>query len=167
MANTNVYTGADGSITLSSVSSDGLEAELAQGIIDGNDLVTVGRATGVSIEVSSEVRPFNELGQRYATQLRPGNIRVQGTIRRAYLNGAMLRLLLGEAADGRPSRSWAQPAFNITLLAENAAVPGVRSTLTLHGVKLDQWNYTMPEDDFVMESANFQALYLTVGDEGG
>ena len=167
MANTSVYTGADGSITLSSVSSGSREAELAQGIIESSDLVTVGRATGVSVEVSSDVRPFNEIGQRYATELRPGNVSVRGTIKRAYLNGAMLRLVLGEAADGRPARSWAQPAFNITLLAENAAMPGARSTITLHGVKLDQWSYTMPEDDFIMESASFQALFLTVADEGG
>ena len=37
----------------------------------------------------------------------------------------------------------------------------------LHGVKLDQWSYTMPEDDFIMESASFQALFLTVADDGG
>ncbi len=166
MANTSVFTGADGSITLSSTSSDGVEAEVAQGIIDGNDLVSVGRATGVAVEVTSDVRPFHEIGQRYATQLRPGNVSVRGNIKRAYLNGAMLRLLLGEAADGRPGASWAQPSFNITLMAENAAVPGVRSTVTLHGVKLDQWNYSVPEDDFVVESCSFQALYLTVGDEG-
>ncbi len=166
MANTSVYTGADGSITLSTVSANGKEAELAQGIIEANDVMTIGRATGVSLEVRSEVRPFHELGQRYATELRSGNVSVRGTIQRAYLNGALLRLLLGEAADGRPAQSWAQPSFNITLLAENAAVPGVKSTVTLHGVKLDQWAYTLPEDDFVMESAAFQALYLTVSDEG-
>lgn len=166
MANTSVFTGADGSITLSSVASGGPEATLAQGIIDGNALATVGRATGISVEVTSKIQPFHEIGQRYASELRPGNVSITGTINRAYLNGAMLRLLLGEAADGRPAASWAQPSFNITLLAENAAVPGVRSTITLHGVKIEQWNYNMPEDDFVMESAAFQALYLTVADEG-
>ena len=165
MANTSVFTGADGSITLSTNSAAGAEAQAAQSIIDGNDLVTIGRATGVTVEVSTAVRAFNEIGQRYATQLRPGNVAVRGTIQRAYLNGALLRLLLGEAADSRPARSWAQPSFNITLLAENAAVPGTRSTMTLHDVKIDQWNYTMPEDDFVMESATFQALFVTVGDE--
>lgn len=166
MANTSVYTGADGSITLSTVSANGKEAEVAQAVIDSNDMITIGRATGVTLEVRSEVRPFHELGQRYATELRSGNVSVRGTIQRAYLNGALLRLLLGEAADGRPAQSWAQPSFNVTLLAENAALPGVKSTVTLVGVKLDQWSYTLPEDDFVMESAGFQALYLTVSDEG-
>jgi hypothetical protein len=38
--------------------------------------------------------------------------------------------------------------------------------MTLHDVKIDNWTYQMPEDDFVMESVNFRALYLTVTDEG-
>jgi len=53
----------------------------------------------------------------------------------------------------------------VTLLSENASRPGTRSTVTLHGVKIEQWNLGMPEDDFVMEGATFQALYATVADE--
>lgn len=160
MANTNVYTGADGSITLSAA-SDVVEGKDAQEIIDGALQPAVGRVQGVTIEVSSAVRPFHEIGQRYASELRAGNVTVRGTIKRAYLNGALLRLLLGKAAVGS---SWVQPAFNISLLSQNAAQPGVSSTIMLQGVKFDQWNYAMPEDDFVMESASFQALYLTVSD---
>jgi len=163
MANVNVYTGADGSITLST--PEGAEGEAAQSIIDGNDLISVGRVTDVKIKVQSEVRAFHEIGQRYATELRPGNVSIYGTIGRAYLNGAMLRLLLGEAADGRPGSSWAQPSFNITLMVENPANPGTLNTITLHGVKIDTWNYDMPEDEFLMESVSFQALYMTTADE--
>ena len=43
-------------------------------------LTPIGRATGVTVEVTTEVRPFHELGQRYATELRPGNVNVNGTI---------------------------------------------------------------------------------------
>src|SRR5215216_7948366 len=132
MPNTSVFTGADGSITLSV--PQGLEGESAQEVLDTFEMINVGRVQNVKVEVHSEVRPFNELGQRYATQLRPGNISVRGTIGRAYINGAMLRLLLGEAADGRPAASWTQPAFNITLLAQNAAAPDVRNTLTIYDV---------------------------------
>ena len=49
-------------------------------------------------------------------------------------------------------------------MLENAATPGVNNTVTLHNVKIDSWSYNMPEDDFVMESASFQALYMTVAD---
>jgi hypothetical protein len=164
MANTKVYTGADGSITLSA--GQGREGEAAQAVITAFDTIAVGRVQNVRVEIRAEIRPYHEIGQRYATELRPGNVTVRGTIGRAMINGAMLRLLLGEAADGRPAASWAQPSFNITLLLENAAQPGVRNTLTLHDVKLESWVYDLPEDDFVAESVAFQALYATVADEG-
>ena len=162
MATPTVYTGADGSIALST--PEGNEGAAAQEVLSEYDMVTVGRVQDVKIEVHSAIRAYHEIGQRYATELRPGNIEIYGTIGRAYINGAMLKLLLGEAAAGRPGASWAQPAFNITLLAENPAAPGVNNTLTLHDVKISQWNYHMPEDDFVMESLSFQALFMTVAD---
>ncbi len=165
-ANTSVFTGADGSIMFAG-DGQGPEGAAAKAVIDANDLIQVGRVTGVTVEISSAIRPFHEIGQRYATELRSGNVSVRGRLDRAYLNGALLSLLLGEAAGQRPGRSWAQPSFNITLLSENAARPGTKSTITLHGVKLEQWNLTMPEDDFVMEGATFQALFATVADEQG
>lgn len=159
-----VFTGADGSMTLST--PEGAEGDSAQAVLTEYEIVSVGRVEDVRVEVSSAVRAFHEIGQRYATELRPGNVTVKGTIGRAYVNGAMLRLLLGEAAQQRPAASWAQPAFNITLQVENAGEPGVRNTLTLHDVKINDWVYHMPEDDFVLESIGFQALYLSVQDEG-
>ena len=163
MANMSVFTGADGSLTLST--PEGSEGEKAQEVIDAYETITVGRVQNVAVNVSSDVKAFHEIGQRYATELRPGNINISGSIGRAYVNGAMLKLLLGEAADSRPAASWTQPTFNITLLLANAATPGVTNNVTLHGVKLDNWNYNMPEDDFLMESVSFQALYMTVADE--
>lgn len=164
MANASVFTGADGSISLSA--SQGTEGGKAQDALDTYQLISVGRVQDVRVEVTSAVKAFHEVGQRYPAELRPGNISITGTIGRAFINGALLRLLLGEAADSRPAASWAQPSFNITLLLSNAATPNVKSTLTLHDVKLDGWVYHVPEDDFVLESASFQALYLTVQDEG-
>lgn len=162
MATPTVYTGADGSITLST--PEGAEGEAAQNVLDEYDLVSVGRVQDVKVEVHSSIRAYHEIGQRYATELRPGNIEVHGTIQRAYINGALLKLMLGEASSGRPAGSWAQPAFNITLLAQNPAASSVNNTITLHDVKLSQWDYHMPEDDFVMDNIRFQALYLTVED---
>jgi hypothetical protein len=98
--------------------------------------------------------------------LRPGNVSIRGTIGRAFINGAMLKLCLGEAADNRPAGSWTQPAFNVTLQVSNSAVPDVRSILTLHDVKIENWTLAMPEEAFVMESARFQALFVSVQDEG-
>lgn len=159
--NTDIYTGADGAILLSS--PDGTEGEAAQAVIDAHELVTVGRVLNVRIEVHSEVRAFHEIGQRYATQLRPGNVNISGTIGRAMINGAMLNLLLGEAAQGRPGGNWAQPAFNMTVRVTNPTTNTV-NTLTLHDVKLSNWSYQLPEDEFVLENAAFHALYITTED---
>jgi hypothetical protein len=134
-------------------------------VLGAYELISVGRVQNVRVEVKSEVRAYHEVGQRYATELRPGNVTIRGTLGRAMINGAMLKLMLGEAATSRPAASWAQPSFNITLLAENAATPGVRNTVTLHDVKIDSWVYDLPEDDFLMEAVGFQALYVSVADE--
>jgi len=159
--NTDVYTGADGAILLSS--PDGPEGEAAQEVIDAHEMVTVGRVQDIRIEVHSEVRAFHEIGQRYATQLRPGNVSISGTIGRAMINGAMLNLLLGEAANGRPGGNWVQPAFNMTVRVANPTSNTV-NTMTLHDIKLSDWSYQLPEDDFVLENAAFHALYITTED---
>jgi hypothetical protein len=164
MTNVNTFTGSDGSVTLSSPS--GAEGDAANTVLTAYDTISVGRVQDVHVEVTSQIKAYHEIGQRYATELRPGNVIVRGTIGRAYLNGAMLKLLLGEAGDARPQASWVQPAFNITLLVENAARPGVRSTLTLHNVMIENWAFALPEQDFVLESVGFQALFITVADEG-
>lgn len=160
--NTDVYTGADGAIVLSKVQNK--EGDAAQAVLDQYHLDVVGRVHNVRVEVASEVRGYYEIGQRYATQLRSGNVSVHGTIGRASVNGALLGLLLGEAAGARPAGSWVQPALNVTVTLANAA-SGAKSTLTLHDVKFDSWSYGLPEDDFVMEDVGFQALFVTFADE--
>ena len=97
MANTNVFTGADGSITLSTNSAEGPEAATAQAIIDGNDLVAVGRATGVRVEVNTAIRAFNEIGQRYASELRLGNVAIR-TGKAFHFDGEKCAADLKEAA---------------------------------------------------------------------
>jgi hypothetical protein len=163
MANTNVFRGSDASLVLATDS--GPEGELATGIIDEFSLNPVGRATGVRVQVESDLKPFHELGQRYAAELRPGNVNVRGTIKRAYINGALLRMMLGEAASSRPAGTFLSPTFNLNLRVENPAVPDTSSTVTVYGVKLDRWSYDIPEDDFVMEEVGFQGLWVSVSDE--
>lgn len=161
MAN-NVYRGSDGTISLAV--ETGPEGELAGALNDEYGLTPVGRVTGVTVNVTSDVQPFHELGQRFATELRPGNINVDGTIDRAHVNGALLKLMLGEGANARPAGSFSSPSFNLNLRLENPSVPGNTSTVTVMGVKLNSWAYSLPEDDFVMESVGFRALWVKVED---
>jgi hypothetical protein len=163
MPNTHVFTGMDGAISVAVES--GVEGDAAKAVGDAYGLTPIGRAQGVTLTVKSELRPFHEMGQRYATELRPGNVGITGTIARAHVNGALLKLMLGEAAGGtRPAGSFVSPTFNLSLRLENPGFPGNTSTVSVHGVKLDQWSYAMPEDDYVLEQVSFKALWVSVVD---
>ncbi len=167
MPNTNVFTGLDGAITVAV--ETGVAGDAAKSVNDTYQLTPIGRATGVTVDVTSAMRPFHEMGQRYATELREGNTNVHGTIGRAHINGALLKLMLGEAgaSGSRPAGSFISPAFNLSLRMENAGFPGNSSTVTVYGVKLDSWSFNMPEDDFVMESVTYKALWVSAKDTGG
>jgi hypothetical protein len=160
--NTNVFRGSDGSIVLAV--DTGAEGDLAKGVIDAYSLTPVGRVTGVEVHVDSDVQWFHELGQRYPTELRSGNVTVSGSFERAFINGALLKLLLGDAAASRPAGAFVNPSFNISLRTENPARTGVAATVTIHGVKIDEWSYALPEDDFVMEKVTFKGLWISVED---
>lgn len=163
MSPSNVYSGCDATISLSVES--GLEGDMAKRIIDAGLLTPVGRSVNVQIHVSSDLKPLHEQGQQYATEIRSGNVVVSGTIERVYIDGALLKLMLGDAATGRPAGIWVQPSFNISLQLSNPAFPGKCRRLTIHGVKFKNWSLVVPEDNFVMERAEFLALWIRVDDE--
>ena len=113
MPNTSVFTGLDGAI-MRRRREPVAEGDAAKAVNDTYSLTPIGRATGVSVEVTSTMRPFHELGQRYATELRPGNVNVSGTIGRAHINGALLqadarRRRRGHPAGGRVRQPDVQP----------------------------------------------------------
>jgi hypothetical protein len=162
-ANTHVFTGLDGAISVAVDS--GPEGDAAKAVNDAYGLTPIGRATGVTVQVTSDMKPFHELGQRYATELRPGNVNITGSIGRAHVNGALLKLMLGDGAGGtRPAGAFLSPSFNLSLRVENQAFPGNTATVTVHGVKLDSWSYDLPEDDFVLEQVTFKALWISAAD---
>lgn len=163
--NSNVFTGADAVISLSI--EQGTEGDQARQVIDTYQLTPVGRATGIEIRVNSELKPFHDFGQQYPTAIKSGNVTISGTVGRAYINGALLKLLLGEAATSRPASTWVQPSFDIALRLENVAFPGKSSTVFLHGVKFQNWSLVVPEDNFIMEKAEFLALWISIEDKSG
>ncbi len=166
MANTNVFRGSDGTLTLSPTDTALPEGADANEVIEFYQLSPVGRATQVEVFVHTELEEFHEIGRRHAAQLRPGNIHVSGKMGRAYINGALLRMLLGIGSlTERQAEPYAQPSFNLQIRVEDPNGPGTSSTLTIHGVKLENWAYSMPEDDFVMESVSFKGLFISVEDK--
>ena len=108
---------------------------------------------------------LREMGQRFATELRHGNLNVYGTIGRAHVNGALLKLMLGTApAQSRPQGAFPNPSFNLSIRMENPGQPGNFSSITVMGVKLSEWNLNLPEDDFILENVAFRALWVKVED---
>ena len=164
MPNTNVFRGSDATLTLAN--EDTPEGQGAQEIIEFYNLSPVGRAVDVEVNVQTELELFHEVGKRHPAALRPGNINISGKIGRAYINGALLRLLLGKGAlPEREAEPYPQPSFNLMLDLKDPAIPETSSTLIVHGVKLENWAYNLPEDDFVMESVTFKGLFITVEDK--
>ena len=122
----------------------------------------VGRLRNVTISVASDVTPFYEIGRRYPTHLRPGVIHISGTAERAHVNGALLRLLLGNGAVSPPaSPNFVQPSFNIIATLTDPARPEQQTKVTIFGAKFESWNYNIPSEDFVMESISFKAIRLS------
>jgi hypothetical protein len=163
MPNVNVYRGSDATLVLAVDDNSIEEGALADGLISEYELSSVvGRLQNVQITVQNDVRPYYEISKRFASELRPGNISISGSATRAHINGAMLRLLLGEGAKSPPpTGSVVQPSFNIVINLQNPAIPDNTNTLTVFGVKFDTWNFSLPEDDFVMEQLTFRALRLS------
>jgi hypothetical protein len=163
MAMTNVYTGANGTLTLAN--EDTPEGQDAQRVMEEYELQAVGRVTDVKISVETDLREYHEIGRRHPTSLHSGNICIGGEVGRAYMNGALLQLLLGRgAAPTAQPEPYVQPAFNMTVTLNDPAVPGNTASLELRGVKFQNWAYSLPEDDFVMENLAFKALSIRVLD---
>jgi hypothetical protein len=169
MAISNVFRGSDADLVLAVDDSSTVEGGLADALITEYELSTVvGRLQNVQVSVLNDVKPYHEIGKRFATELRPGNINIQGSAERAHINGALLRLLLGDGAiSPAPTGSIPQPAFNIVINLKDPAIADNSSKIVLFGVKFESWSFALPENDFVMESITFRALRIASEETGG
>ncbi|CAM3296624.1 hypothetical protein OCAE111667_02240 [Occultella aeris] len=166
MALTEVFTGNHGTLTLAA--EDTPEGADASAVVDTFAIQTVGRLTDVRVCVDTALKEFYEVGRRHPVSLSPGDIHIAGTVGRAYVNGALLLLLMGRgSAPTAVAEPYVQPAFTINLVLADPAHPGNSLTLEIAGVKFENWRYTLPEDDFVVENLRFRALTIRVLDREG
>ena len=170
MAMTNLYTGANGLLMLTgdTTAPRKREGDDADALLGNQmyDMTVVGRVSDVEIRVETDLQGYYEVGQRHPTSLHPGDIHIRGKIGRAYINGALLFLLLGRGANpNNINEPYPQPALLMHLILQDSAVPSTRSVLTLEGVKFENWAFALPQDDFVMENVSFKALRIRVQDE--
>jgi hypothetical protein len=159
---TEVFRATDAAIVLASDDTLG-GGDVAKTVIGQYELTnTVGRLTSLIITVRSAVEPFYEIGRRYPAALRPGTVSVAGSAERAFFNGALVRLLLGDGASSPPgSAAFVQPAFNVLATLRDASRPDAFAKLTVFGVQFDSWTYDLRSArDFVMEAVTFRAVRL-------
>lgn len=162
MFNTNVYSGTDGTLTLSN--PIGIEEDAWSTYF--GEVAEVGRVTNVAINVNTEIRAFHELGSHMPRELRAGSIAIDGTIDRAYINGAMLMLMLGKASSEEEKGPLKIPSFDMKIALDNLTPEGDNgnSLLTVYGVMFDRWRFTLSQDDFVLENLSFKARRVAILD---
>jgi hypothetical protein len=160
--NASVYSGTDGTLTLSN--PVGVEED-AWGTYFG-EIAEVGRVTNVTISVNTAIRPFHELGSHMPRELRAGNVSIDGTIERAYINGAMLMLMLGKGSSEEETTALKIPSFDMKIALDNLTPEGDNgnSLLTVYGVMFDRWQFTLSQDDFVLENLSFKARRVAILD---
>ena len=163
MLNSNTYFGTDGSLVVSN--QTGLDA--AQFADFFGESGVVGRVKGVSVYVTTEIKAHYELGSRAPKEMRAGNIAIAGTVERAYINGAMLKLMLGQYAEAEEATGFLIPTFTMSLLLDNMFQPETKgnSTINLYGVMFNSWQANLPEDDFMLERLSFKAKRIAITDE--
>lgn len=161
MFNTHTYFGTDGSLLVSD--QHGVDASLFTKYFGESG--AVGRVTGVTVVVNTEIKGHYDIGSR-SPELRSGNITIGGTVDRAYINGAMLKLMLGQYAESEEAAGFQIPSFNMKLILDNAMPPGDpgNSIINLFGVMFDSWQVSLPEDDFMLERLSFRARRIAVTD---
>lgn len=169
MPNTNVFRGSDASLVLAVDDNSTVEGGLADALINEYEFSNVvGRLSNVTVQIENELKPYHEIGKRFPSELRPGNINVYGTAERAHINGALVRLLLGDGATSPPpAEAIPQPTFNMVINLKNPALPDNTTKVVVFGVKFETWNFTLPEDDFVMESISFRAMRVSTEETTG
>jgi hypothetical protein len=160
----NVYTGANGTLALATENTpEGADAKVAWAAYSKTP--DVGRVTGVQIRVQTTLQEYYQIGQRFPVSLNPENVAISGEIQRAYINGALLFLLLGRGAGPTAVKEpFVQPSFTLRLNLTDPAVPANKAAIELKGVKFMTWGVEVPENDFVMEHVQFKALAISVID---
>jgi hypothetical protein len=163
MALTNIFTGADGTLDVAVAGTD-TEAADFTAITDAYSISTIGRVTDVEVCVKTDLEEFYEIGKRDPQTLHPGNVHISGKIGRAYINGALLFLLLGRGAKETLGTTTVQPRFVLNLTMKDPAEPTNTLRIKVFGVRFQDWSVHLPQNDFVMEQVIFKASTIASAD---
>lgn len=165
--NTAVLRGSSATLNLAAL--DTRAGKLGEQIFNTEyNIGTVGRVTGVEVTVQTDLEVFHEIGTRQPMGISAGNINISGRADRAYINGALLRLLMGDLANATQGEEL-HPSFNLIIDLTDIGAPNGKggTKVILTGVRFDDWKLVVPEDDFLMESVTFKALKIAREEKDG
>lgn len=131
MAQTEVYTGAEGKVEVGTA---------------GNEVV-VALVTGLSVEVNPNIKGKRPLGSRTVQEWKIGNLEVSGTLEKIWYNHDFLSRV-------RPTADTLTEFQIITTLTGS---DGVAKAATIKGVVFTSWSREKPDGDLVTESIDFEA----------
>ena len=158
MALNQVYVGSHGTLGIAVEGTPAQQADF-KAINDAYTSAIVGRVTEVEVCVRTELEEFFEIGARDVASISAGNVHITGSIGRAYINGALLFLLLGRGATEKDVTT-IQPRFVLNLTLRNPHIPDNALKVNVFGVMFDSWGFNLPQEGFVMEHVRFKATRI-------
>jgi hypothetical protein len=154
----NIYVGSHGTLGIAVEGTPAQQADFTA-INDAYTSAVVARVSEVEVCVRTELEEFFEIGARDVSTIAPGNVHVSGSIGRAYVNGALLFLLLGRGA-AENGLTTVQPRFVLNLTLRNPHIPDNALKVNVFGVKFETWGFSLPQETFVMEHLRFKATRI-------
>ncbi len=162
MALNNVFVGAHGTLGIAVEGTPAQQADFGA-VNDAYTTAIVGRVTEAEVCVRTELEEFYEIGARDVATIAAGNVHITGSIGRAYINGALLFLLLGRGALEKDKTS-IQPRFVLNLILRDPHLPDNALKVNVFGVNFETWGFRLPQEGFVMEQVRFKAARIGVLD---
>jgi len=153
-----IYVGSHGTLGIAVEGTPSQQADF-NAINEAYTQAIVGRVTEVEVCVRTELEEFYQIGARDVADIAPGNVHITGSIGRAYVNGALLFLLLGRGATENDITT-TQPRFVLNLTLRNPHFPDNALKVNVFGVKFETWGFSLPQEGFVMEHVRFKATRI-------
>ena len=158
MALNQIYVGSHGTLGIAVEGTPSQQADF-NAINEAYTQAIVGRVTEVEVCVRTELEEFYQIGSRDVADITVGNVHITGSIGRAYVNGALLFLLLGRGATENDITT-IQPRFVLNLTLRNPHFPDNALKVNVFGVKFETWGFSLPQEGFVMEHVRFKATRI-------
>lgn len=114
--------------------------------IDGGK---VGQAQEINVDVDTSVEFYHTANDKIPARLLDGPIKIQGTMKRAWVDSNYLSLITG---------TFEMSYFDLTLKVKNPSSGADLTTLYVYDCKFSKGSVKVPQDGFLTSDMSFVAL---------